>query len=266
MSGIFRHRYIPPPPSQNPFILYSYAADVTAPILSNPDFAEAPGLVMQGFVDTDDSTGTLYWVVTDSATQPSVAQIQAGQDHLGVAADDAGNQAISGLGTQTVAASAVTQNANRYFHFQQRDAGANDSTVVTSAVFQVGPPILSSPTSASNGTGTVTTDEGNGTLYWVVTQSATSPSVAQVQAGNDHLGNPADDSGSQSVSATGIQSVSASGLTEEVTYYFHFQQNDAVNHTSTVVTSASFIYIPDSGITNVLQDIVSNIVQDICRS
>ena len=87
----------------------------------------------------------------------------------------------------------------------------------------VGGPVLSSPVDTANGgtaaTGSVSTDTGNGTLYWVVTTSVTSPSSARVKAGQDHNGIAADDSGSQVVSGTGVQNLSPapSGLTSETT-------------------------------------------------
>jgi len=105
------------------------------------------------------------------------------------------------------------------------------------------PPTLSSPSGSTTGQttlgGSVSSDESNGTLYWVVSTSNTSPSVAQIQAGQDSSGTAAADSGSQTVSATGTQNVSATGLTADTTYYFHFQQQDAAANDSTVVTSAA---------------------------
>lgn len=108
------------------------------------------------------------------------------------------------------------------------------------------PPTLSSPTAAQSGsttgTGSVSTNEGNGTLSWVVTTSSTSPSAAQVRAGQDHTGAAAVDSGSQAVSGTGVQSVTGgfSGLSPSTTYYAHYQHRDAASNDSTVSTSASF--------------------------
>jgi len=105
-------------------------------------------------------------------------------------------------------------------------------------------PILSSPTGTATGqttaSGTVSTDEANGTLYWVVTESATSPSPAQVQAGQDNSGSAAAASGSQAVSATGSQGISATGLTAGTTYYIHYQHEDAAGNDSDVESSASF--------------------------
>ena len=105
-------------------------------------------------------------------------------------------------------------------------------------------PSLTSPqASASTPTdavGSVVSDEANGVLYWVCTESGTAPNVAQIQAGQDNGGSAATDAGSQAVTATGSQFVAADGLTAETTYYIHFQQQDAATNDSTVVSSASF--------------------------
>jgi hypothetical protein len=105
-------------------------------------------------------------------------------------------------------------------------------------------PTLSSPTGTSTGEttadGSVSTDEANGTLYWVATTSATAPSVAQIQAGQDNTGSAAAASGNQAVSATGVQNVSATGLTNTTSYHFHYQHQDAAANDSTVSTSAQF--------------------------
>ena len=105
-------------------------------------------------------------------------------------------------------------------------------------------PALSSATDAADGstasTGSVSTTIGDGTLYWVITQSATSPSIAQVKAGQDHTGAAADDSGSQAVSATGVQNMAGSGLTGSTTYYTHFMHEDAAANQSTVASADGF--------------------------
>ena len=105
-------------------------------------------------------------------------------------------------------------------------------------------PTLTSPTSASTGTttgqGTVTTDEGNGTMYAVVSTSATPPSVAQIQAGNDSSGSAAAWSGNQAIGSTGVKTFNSTGLTASTAYYYHFQHTDAAANDSTVSTSAQF--------------------------
>ena len=106
-------------------------------------------------------------------------------------------------------------------------------------------PVISSPTGTQTGattaTGTVSTDEGNGTLDAVVTTSATTPSVAQIQAGQDHTGSAAAATDlDNTVSATGVQNVSFTGLTASTTYYIHYVHQDAAGNDSNTVTSASF--------------------------
>jgi hypothetical protein len=94
-------------------------------------------------------------------------------------------------------------------------------------------PILSSATGTATGTttasGTVDTDEGNGTLYFYASTNA-SESAATIKASGD----------SQAVSASGTQNVTVSGLTAETSYYLHYVQDDAATNTSNVLSSSSF--------------------------
>jgi hypothetical protein len=115
--------------------------DVTPPSLSSP--AGAGGLgVCSGTVSTNEGNGTLFAVATASATQPSIAQIKAGQDHTGAAALRAVSQAVTATGTQTIASGAITGGAGtRYWHFVHTDAAANDSARVSSAGFSVTAPL-----------------------------------------------------------------------------------------------------------------------------
>lgn len=232
----------------------AYAApsgDTTAPVLSSPTDVADGTTAGDGSVDTDEGNGTLYWVVTQSATSPSVAQVQAGQDHTGSAADDDGSQSVSGTGTQNVAASGLSASTTYYFHFQHQDAAANDSTVssadgfTTDAVDSTAP-VLTSPTATASGTttadGSVSVDESGGLLDAVVTESATTPSVAQIQAGQDHTGAAAVATDlNNAISGTGVQSVSFTGLTQGTTYYAHYAADDAVGNDATPVSSAAFV-------------------------
>ena len=224
-------------------------SDTTAPTLSSATDAANGETAATGSVDTNEANGTLYWVVTTSATSPSVSEIQAGQDHAGAAAAASGSQTVSATGTQNIAPTGLTASTAYFIHYQQQDAAGNDSTVVTADGFTtVTPdttaPTLSSAVDAANGTtdstGSVSTDEGNGTLYWVVTTSATAPSVAQIQAGQDNSGVAAAASGSQAVSATGTQNITPAGLSSGTAYTTHYQHEDAAGNDSTVVSASGF--------------------------
>jgi hypothetical protein len=136
----------------------------------------------------------------------------------------------------------------RETHADATGTGYRD-TVITinvgdAAESDVTAPTLSSPTATATSDSDadlgVTTNEGNGALYWVVTTSATAPSAAQVKAGQDHTGAAAPDNGSQAISSTGVKAAVTSGLTAEATYYAHFMHEDAATNRSAVVSSAAF--------------------------
>lgn len=107
------------------------------------------------------------------------------------------------------------------------DIGAYEF-VVSDAV----PPTLTSATATATGattaTGSVTTDEANGTLYFLASGNATE-SAATIKAAL-----------SQAVTEAGEQSVSLSALDAGTTYYVHFAHVDAASNESNVVSTASF--------------------------
>ena len=117
------------------------------------------------------------------------------------------------------------------------EPGVWDTSVWKAGVWDETPtdvtaPVLSSPTGTETGattaSGTVTTDEGNGTLYFIATENATE-TAGTIKAGS-----------SQAVTGTGSQAVSVSGLTPETTYYLHYVHDDASSNESNVVNSSSF--------------------------
>lgn len=118
------------------------------------------------------------------------------------------------------------------------DAALSDWSNVETKTVDTTAPTLSSPTDASTGqttaTATVSTNEANGTLYCVVTTSSTSPTAAQVKAGQDNSGAAATYASSQAISSTGVKSFSATGLTAGTAYTAHFMHEDAVGNQSTV--------------------------------
>ncbi len=93
-------------------------------------------------------------------------------------------------------------------------------------------PVLSLPTATATGpttaTGTVTTNEGNGTLYFWFTENA-SETAANIKTNGE----------SQAVTATGLQNVSISGLSQATTYYAHYVHDDSSSNESNVESSTS---------------------------
>lgn len=109
------------------------AADTTAPTLTSPTFAGTGSTSGAATVSTDESNGTLYCVITQSATSPSAAQVQAGQNHSGAAADWDDSQTITTTGAKNFSPTGLAPATTYYAHFQHRDAAANDSAVSSSA-------------------------------------------------------------------------------------------------------------------------------------
>ena len=111
-------------------------------------------------------------------------------------------------------------------------AAAMGVLVNAAAVSDTTAPTLTSPTGTQTGattaSGTVTTDEANGTLYWLCNTSATA-TLAAVKAGS-----------SVAVSSTGSKSVTVTGLTASTAYYLHYAHTDAAANDSAVVNSAQF--------------------------
>lgn len=94
-------------------------------------------------------------------------------------------------------------------------------------------PSLSTPAGAADGasayTGSVTSNEGTGTLYVLASGNA-SESVATVKA----------QGAAQTVLTAGVQTVAGGGLTASTSYRLHFVHSDAAGNDSTVASSAAF--------------------------
>jgi len=152
---------------------------------------------------------------------------------------------VSGANAGTIDKSGVTP-GTAYLHGTVEDPSGLFSTDVPLSFTQpdVTAPILTSPTDAANGatasTGSASTDEGSGTLYAVVTTSATAPTAAQVKLGQDDSSVTATWSGNQAVSATGVQNITPSGLTASTAYTTHFMHEDAAGNQSVVSTASGF--------------------------
>ena len=219
----------------------TFSADTTAPNLSAQSGTTASSTTATGAVTTDEDNGTLYFLATTNATE-SAATVKAG-------GATGGTLAISSTGVKNINVSGLTPATVYYLHYVHRDAAGNDSERVSSASFTTSSadstePTLSSATGTQTGGTTatieVTTNENNGVVYAVVTNSATAPSAAQIRAGQNHTGGAAAFASNQIVSTTGVKAFSATGLLPSTAYYAHFHHRDASNNDSTVSSSSSF--------------------------
>jgi hypothetical protein len=174
--------------------------DTTAPVLTSATASVTGQTTATVGATTDEANGTMYAVVTTSATQPSVAQIVAGQDHTGSAAVYAGNQVISTTGSKTFSATGLTAAAAYYAHMVHRDAASNDSNRLSTAQFTTLP---NAPTAPTIGTTPSITSSG-ATINWTDNSSNETGFIVQVEtpsgAGNwGTVGTPAADATSYGV-------------------------------------------------------------------
>lgn len=131
-----------------------------------------------------------------------------------------------------------------------RDAGVLMATFNVSLTVPVASdtvaPTLSAATDAANGsgamTGGVSTNEANGTLYYFVSTSSTSPTAAALKAGTGAAA-----FGNQPVTATGAQNISASGLAASTAYFTYYLHADAAGNDSAVVAADGFTTAAASG-------------------
>ena len=136
------------------------STDTTAPTLSSASVTSVGGTTATGNVTTDEGNGTLYSVVSTSATPPSVAQIQAGQNASGAAAVWSGNQAVSSTGAKNFSITGLANSTAYYAYFQHKDAAGNNSTVVSSAQFTTtSPPTITITDLKDLTTGTLRANE-----------------------------------------------------------------------------------------------------------
>ncbi len=104
---------------------------------------------------------------------------------------------------------------------------------------------LSNPTGtaagASQASGTVDTDTPNGIIYAVVTQSATTPTHAQIVAGQDDVGAPADSEDTFAAQLGPPNDFVFTGLVVNTTYFAHYtQESSGLTESLNQVSSLSF--------------------------
>lgn len=203
------------------------ASDTTAPVLTSPTGTATGTTTASGTVVTDEANGTLYSLASTNATETAATVKASGA-----------TQTITTTGSKSASFTGLTASTTYYAHYVHRDAAGNDSTRVSSASFTTSAsdttaPVLTSPTgaqtSSSTGSGTVTTDEANGTLYSIATTNATE-TAAYVKTNG----------ATQTISSTGSKSATFTGLTPSTVYYAHYVHRDAAGNDSTRVSSASF--------------------------
>lgn len=104
-------------------------------VLSSATVASVTGSAATVGCTSDTASGTLYVVVTTSATQPSIAQIKAGQDHSGAAAFYSATDSTVAAAANTFNVTGMTSGLTYYAHFVQASAGGDSNRLTSAAVY-----------------------------------------------------------------------------------------------------------------------------------
>ena len=200
--------------------------DNTAPTLTSPT-GTGGDAVCSGSVSTNEGNGTLYAVVTASATPPTAAQVKLGQDHTGAAALRVRSQAVSGTGVQNIASGDVSA-GTRYWHYMHEDAATNQSTVASSASFVVN---VAADTTPPTLTGSIT----------VGTVTHTSIQITW-PAGSDNVGVTSYETSTDGATWTdrgaGL-TYTFTGMAAGTSYTLRVRAKDAAGHVSTPALSVT---------------------------
>lgn len=176
------------------------------------------------------------WVLTTSATVPSAAQIQAGEDHTGSAATAIGAGTTTTF-TQSVGGTITGLSAGTTYYLHAYVSDGTNTDIESSAgqatdAADVTAPTLSGLAVSPTSTGadiTVTTTEANGTYFYTVAGTEETSS-ATIIGGADASG---------TVNTTTI-SFSVSGLTASTTYWINICHRDASGNVSSTATTTQF--------------------------
>ena len=184
---------------------------------------------------TKPGDGTIYWIADTNPLKPSIAQIKAGEEQGGGAADDSANGAAT---DPFVASLTGLVGSTKYFFWAYQD-GVEAGSPIVGVNFDTIAFVLSVPSSNTltdtTANLTATSTGIGGTAYAVVDEDATVPTAAQIKAGLNGLGAAADFDGS----TAGIVStvIGATGLTAVTLYNFWIVTEGPNGVFSNVVTN-----------------------------
>ena len=189
-------------------------ADTTAPTLTGVAYTEP---------DADfslDEAATVYYVIDAVNTKPSAAQVKAGLDNGGAAADLDGSFAAS-AGANSEAIDVSSLSAGTYYLFMMaEDASGNQSAVTDSVTIEI--VVLSSPTtlfeSSEIGFFWDTTDagdlyQGSGLTTAVTADAQSVRSIADSSGNNNHA---EADSGEEPTWSAADKALSFDGVNEGI--------------------------------------------------
>lgn len=217
-----------------------------ADVLTGFNVTPIAGGTTASFEVTTSAESGQFYIVTylASATDPDEEQIEAGTDGDDVAAVWADNVALSSIDDYIPGMSGLVQNTaykSRAVVRLSATPGDYSNIVSDSWTSADAAPILTSMLAASTGENTalfsVITDDISGSIKWGVYPSTSTPTKANILAGDGG----ALDFGSVAVSGAGLYSVlDITGLSASTAYKVHAYHVDAGALESDIITSSAF--------------------------
>lgn len=186
-----------------------------------------------------DQAATVYYVVNTVDTNPSAADVRAGNVGGGAPAPISGSFVVTAATNTNQIIPGLTAGTSYYINFIAENGGAEQSGVSELNAIATD---ITAPTYNTSSTLNITgsqfdyranVDE-DATIFYVVTTSTTTPSVAQILAGNDHTGSAAFKSGNFAATAGNNATTTISGLTTGTQYYVYAVARDDANNNSTI--------------------------------
>jgi hypothetical protein len=113
--------------------LVTHGPDDLAPALSSPTASSTGTTAATVGVTTDTGEGTIYIVLVLTNSQPSAAQIKAGQNSAGASAAKTGSISPASSGAKTANLTGLTSATDYYAFFMHEDATGNQSNIVGAA-------------------------------------------------------------------------------------------------------------------------------------
>ncbi|PHS60762.1 MAG: hypothetical protein COB12_12685 [Flavobacterium sp.] len=227
-------------------------SDAVAPILTLPTGTKTDYESGTGTVTTDEGNGTLFFYASTNVSE-TLATIKA----------SGSSQGVSGTGVQNVTFTGLISSTTYYAHYIHTDASTNDSNVVSSTSFltDTAPAaIISLPTGGETGhqtgLGTITTDLGEGTLYFLASTNSSELAPA-IKAGN-----------TQAITTPGLKNVGFGGLASSTVYYAHYIHTNTDEVDSNIESSTSFTTDAASigGDGGILRDILKSPLSNILKA
>ncbi|MEO5599752.1 MAG: cytochrome b N-terminal domain-containing protein, partial [Cyclobacteriaceae bacterium] len=184
---------------------------------------------------------TVYYVIDRDNTQPDETEVRTQKNGDGNTAEASGSVAVMANTDATVSVSGLNfaPPVKFYVYFFAEDPASNTNNVATRGIPLLNSSSIPGASISPNGFNLrVNVDEAVTTFY-VVTQSSTKPTAAQILAGQNEAGGTPDQNGNFAVPASANTDRAITGLSEITLYYVYFVSTDGSGNQTIIETKSA---------------------------